>query len=114
MPRSFPYAVSKGAILAMSRGLAVDFGAQGIRSNVIIPGYIQSDHNERRLQASADPEGNFRRILSVHPLGRVGTPVDVARAASFLASDESSFITGSVIVVDGGRSAVIQDLHDWS
>lgn len=113
MPRFFPYAVSKGALLAMSRALAIDFGPQGIRSNVIIPGHIQSDHTERDIQESSDPEGNFRRILSVHPLGRVGTPADVASAAVFLASDDAAFITGATLVVDGGRSAVIQDLHDW-
>lgn len=113
MPRQFPYAVSKGALVPMSRSMAIDFGPQGIRSNVIIPGHVQSDHTERLLQESADPEGNFRRVLSVHPLGRVGTPQDIASAALFLASDEAQFITGATLVVDGGRSAVIQDLHDW-
>lgn len=113
MPRTFPYAVTKGALLAMSRSMAIDFGPQGIRSNVLVTGYIQSDHTERRLQESADPEGSFRRILSVHPLGRIGLPEDVARAACFLLSSDATFITGTTMVVDGGRSAVIQDLHDW-
>ncbi len=114
MPRHFAYGVSKGALLPLSRSLAVDFGPQRIRSNVIIPGYIQSDHTEREIQDSADPEANFRRVLSVHPLGRVGTPEDIANAALFLASEEAAFITGATLVVDGGRSAVIQELHDWS
>lgn len=113
MPRAFPYAVSKGALLAMSRSMAIDFGQQGIRSNVLVTGYVQSDHTERRLQESADPEGAFRRILSVHPLGRVGTPEDIAKVATFLLSDDASFVTGTTMVADGGRSAVIQDLHDW-
>jgi len=84
---------------------SVHFGPQGIRSNVIIPGHIQSDHTERQIQESSDPEGNFRRILSVHPLGRVGTPRDVADAAVFLASDEASFITGTTLLADGGYTA---------
>lgn len=113
MPRSFPYAVSKGALLTMSRSMAIDFGPQGIRSNVLVTGYIQSDHTERRLRESPDPEDSFRRILSVHPLGRVGVPEDIARAATFLLSDDATFITGASLVVDGGRSSVIQDLHDW-
>ena len=113
MPRTFPYAVSKGALIAMSRSLAIDFGQQGIRSNVLITGYVQSDHTERELRESADPEAAFRRVLSVHPLGRVGKPDDVARACTFLLSDDASFVTGTTMVVDGGRSAVIQDLHDW-
>lgn len=114
MPRRFPYAVSKAGVLALSRNMAIDFGPQGIRSNVLVTGYIQSDHSERWIQGREQPEEAFRRILSAHPLGRVGTPEDVARAAAFLVSDEASFITGSVLVVDGGRSAVVQELHDWS
>ncbi len=113
MPRQFAYAVSKGGLLALSRSLAIDYGPHQIRSNVIVPGYIQSDHTERKLQSSSDPEANFRRILAAHPLGRVGVPEDVAKAAVFLAGDDASFITGSVLTVDGGRSAVIQELTDW-
>ena len=76
-------------------------------------GYIQADHHERRLQDSHDPEADFHRILSVHPLGRVGTPEDAATAAVFLASADASFITGATLVVDGGRSVVVQDMHNW-
>jgi len=113
MPRKFPYGVSKGALLSLSRAMAIDFGPQGIRSNVLVTGYVQSDHTERQLKESDDPEAAFRRVLSVHPLGRVGTPEDIARAAVFLLSDDATFVTGATLVVDGGRSAVIQDLHDW-
>jgi NAD(P)-dependent dehydrogenase (short-subunit alcohol dehydrogenase family) len=93
--------------------MAIDFGPHNIRVNSLLLGYIQSDHQERRLQASTDPEADFHRILSVHPLGRVGTPDDAARAAVFLASPDASFITGATLVVDGGRSVVVQDLHNW-
>ena len=113
MPRTFPYAVTKGALLAMSRSMAIDFGPQGIRSNVLVTGYVQSDHTERRLQESEDPEASFRRVLSMHPLGRIGTPEQIAGAACFLLSDDAAFVNGTTLVADGGRSAVIQDLHDW-
>jgi NAD(P)-dependent dehydrogenase (short-subunit alcohol dehydrogenase family) len=113
MPKSFAYAASKGGLLAMSRAMAIDFGPYRVRSNVLITGFVQSDHTERRLRGTGEPETSFRRILSVHPLGRVGTPEDIARAATFLLSDDASFISGTSLMVDGGRSAVIQDLHDW-
>ena len=114
MPRRFPYSVSRAGILAMSRALAIDFGPQGIRSNVVLMGHIQSEETREELAGSADPDGDFRRALAVHPLGRVGTPEDVAAAAVFLASDAAAFVTGSVLTVDGGRSAVVQELHNWS
>jgi NAD(P)-dependent dehydrogenase (short-subunit alcohol dehydrogenase family) len=113
MPRRFLHAVTRAAMPALSRSLAIDFGPQNIRVNTLLLGYIQSDHHERRLQASSDPESDFHRILSVHPLGRVGTPEEAARAVVFLASPDSSFITGATLVVDGGRSIVTQDLHNW-
>ena len=65
------------------------------------------------MRESDDPEASFRRVLSMHPLGRIGTPEDVARVARFLLSSDASFISGTTMIVDGGRSAVIQDLHDW-
>jgi NAD(P)-dependent dehydrogenase (short-subunit alcohol dehydrogenase family) len=113
MPRRFLHSVSRAAVPAMSRSMAIDFGPQNIRVNTLLLGYIQSDHQERRLQSSPDPEADFHRILSVHPLGRVGTPEDAARAAVFLASPDASFITGATLVVDGGRSIVVQDIHNW-
>ncbi len=114
MPKRFLHSTSRAAVAAMGRSLAIDFGPHNIRVNTLLLGYIQADHKERRLQGSADPEEDFRRILSVHPLGRVGTPMEAAKAAVFLASPDSSFITGATLVVDGGRSVVVQDLHNWA
>jgi glucose 1-dehydrogenase len=113
MPRRFLHAVTRAAVPAMTRSMAIDFGPQNIRVNTLLLGYIQSDHSERLLQSSPDPEADFHRILSVHPLGRVGTPEDAARAAVFLASPDAGFITGTTLVVDGGRSIVVQDIHNW-
>jgi NAD(P)-dependent dehydrogenase (short-subunit alcohol dehydrogenase family) len=113
MPRRFLHAVTRAALPAMTRSMAIDFGPQNIRVNCLLLGYIQSDHLERRLKTSTDPEADFHRILSVHPLGRVGTPEEAARAAVFLGSPDASFITGATLVVDGGRSVVVQDLHNW-
>jgi NAD(P)-dependent dehydrogenase (short-subunit alcohol dehydrogenase family) len=113
MPRRFLNAMTRAAIPAMSRSMAIDFGPHDIRVNTVLLGYIQSDHHERRLKESSDPEADFHRILSVHPLGRVGTPEEAARAVVFLASPDASFITGATLVVDGGRSIVVQDLHNW-
>jgi NAD(P)-dependent dehydrogenase (short-subunit alcohol dehydrogenase family) len=113
MPRRFLHATTRAALPAMSRSLAIDFGPHNVRVNTLLLGYIQADHHERRLQDSHDPEADFRRILSVHPLGRVGTPEDAAKAAAFLASPDAAFITGATLVVDGGRSIVVQDLHNW-
>ena len=114
MPRRFAHATTQAAVAGMTRSMAVDFGPQGIRVNTLLLGWIQSDHTERRIKEAVDPEHEFRRVLSVHPLGRVGTSDEAARAAAFLASSDASFITGATLVVDGGRAAVIQDLHDWT
>jgi NAD(P)-dependent dehydrogenase (short-subunit alcohol dehydrogenase family) len=113
MPRRFLHALTRAALPAMARSMAIDLGPHNIRVNTVLLGYIQSDHQERRLKASTDPETDFHRILSVHPLGRVGTAEEAARAVVFLASPDSSFVTGTTLVVDGGRSVVVQDLHNW-
>lgn len=91
------YSAVKGAIIAMTRSLAIELGPAGIRVNAISPGAIPTPGSEAALDA-AGWEVRRRRT----PLGRVGTPEDIAAAAVFLASAESSFITGDVLRVDGG------------
>lgn len=93
------YTAAKGGLISMMRLVAAEYGEWNIRSNLICPGTIETktcmDYWERF------PEG-FAKLKSMYPLGRIGQPADVAQLALFLASDESSFITGSIHVVDGG------------
>ncbi|HUZ02168.1 MAG TPA: SDR family oxidoreductase, partial [Thermomicrobiaceae bacterium] len=94
------YAVSKAGILALTRSIAVEYAGQGVRANAVCPGTIETRLTARRL---ADP-GERAAVVAGIPRGRVGQPLDVARAALFLASDEADFITGQALVVDGGWS----------
>jgi len=102
----FPYHSAKAGLHAMTHGLTVDFGDQGIRANNICPGFIMTPMGEKWLNHFPDVEKKKQAMLAHHPVGRFGTPEDVAAVAVFLASDEASFISGSSIVVDGGRSAL--------
>lgn len=106
LPNYFPYATAKGGMLAMTVSLAVDFGPKGIRVNSICPGLIDTPLTNRLLESSRQSPEQYQKILSMHALRRIGTPTDVAQAALFLASDESGFITGTSLVIDGGRMAV--------
>jgi NAD(P)-dependent dehydrogenase (short-subunit alcohol dehydrogenase family) len=96
------YAASKGGINSLTRQAAVEYAARGIRVNAILPGTILTPMNERILATSPDAARIEADWLSMHPVGRLGQPAEVAALAVFLASDESSFITGELIRVDGG------------
>ena len=95
------YAASKGAISSLTISMAVQLGRNGIRVNALAPGPIATAHVE---QFFPDPEARRARLARV-PLGRFGTPADAAELACFLASDDASWLTGQVIVLDGGISA---------
>lgn len=103
MPKHFPYNAVKSGINGMTRAMALDFGPH-IRVNTINPGWIAV----KRTVADM-PDAQRRQLESIHPVGRLGTPEDVAGVAAFLASEEASFITGESLLVDGGRGAVMQD-----
>ncbi len=96
------YCATKGAIMALTKAMAIDHGKEGIRVNCICPGYIDSGLAESYFQAQPDPAAARREAGMLHALWRIGQPEEVARLAVFLASDEASFMTGSAVVVDGG------------
>jgi NAD(P)-dependent dehydrogenase (short-subunit alcohol dehydrogenase family) len=100
------YIASKGAIVSLTRTMAVDHAPHGIRVNALMPGVIDTPMPRRSLQRYADPEATRARWMARHPLGRFGRPEEVAKAALYLASDDSAFTTGSLLFVDGGWTAM--------
>ena len=103
--RNAAYVASKGAIASFTKTMAVDHAAQGIRVNALMPGVIDTPMPARSLKRYADPEAMRTFWKHRHPMGRIGQPEEVARAALFLASDDASFITGTLLFVDGGWTA---------
>ena len=97
------YGASKAGMMALARGLAIEGASYGIRVNAVCPGVIDTPMNERNLARAEDPEAMRQSWFDITPLGRLGTPRDVAQAMLFLSSDESSFVTGLPLVIDGGR-----------
>lgn len=103
-PNHAAYCASKGAVESLVRQLAVD-AAPGVRVNMIAPGAIDTELYRSSAVAFPNPDTILDEVPGTIPMGRTGTPLDVARAALFLASDESEWITGTVLTVDGGASA---------
>ena len=99
------YVASKGAIASFTKTIAVDHAPQGIRVNALMPGVIDTPMPARSLLRQADPEAARSFWKQRHPIGRIGQPEEVAKAALFLASDDSSFVTGTLLFVDGGWTA---------
>lgn len=105
-PRMAAYSASKGGMVSLAREMAVDYADQGIRVNAICPGSIDTPMLRAGFDASPDPAGAERDCIRRHPLGRLGTPEDVACGALYLASDEASFVTGATLVIDGGYTSI--------
>jgi NAD(P)-dependent dehydrogenase (short-subunit alcohol dehydrogenase family) len=103
-PGMTAYAASKGAIITFTRSLALEQAENGIRVNCICPASIDTPMLQKSFDQTSDPAAARERNIRRHPLGRLGTPEDVADLALFLVSNEASFITGSTYVIDGGAS----------
>ena len=104
-PACAGYCATKAAIIGLTKAMAIDHGREGVRVHAICPGYIDAGLAESYFQSQADPARARADAGKLHALGRIGRPDEVARLAVFLASEESSFMTGSPIIVDGGFSA---------
>ena len=104
-PEHAAYCASKGGVHALTRAMAVDLGGDAIRVNAIAPGWIRSGLSDNYIDSQPDPGAAWEGLYKMHPLGRIGEPGDVGQLAVFLASDASAFVTGQIIVIDGGRTA---------
>lgn len=102
IPNRFAYSASKAAMAGLTRSVAADYVTRGIRCNAICPGTVQSPSLEQRLAATGDYEAAHAAFVARQPMGRLGKPEEVAALAVYLASDESSFTTGAMHIIDGG------------
>jgi NAD(P)-dependent dehydrogenase (short-subunit alcohol dehydrogenase family) len=102
---SIAYTASKGAVGALTKGLALELAASNIRVNAICPGLIRTPVTEWMMEHSGDPDALLKTWSGAHMLGRIGEPSEMAAVVAFLASDEASFVTGSSWVADGGLSS---------
>lgn len=99
------YNASKAFVHGLTRSIALDHGAAGIRCNAVAPGWIMTEMADSAFALADDPEKAKAQALRRHPVGRFGQPEDIAAAVAWLASDESAFVSGQVITVDGGMTA---------
>lgn len=99
------YCASKGAVISLTKQVAIQYAGTGVRCNCICPGTIDSPWVERLLDASVHPDSSRAALVARQPLGRLGNPIEVAKAALYLASDDAAFVTGSAFVIDGGLVA---------
>ena len=105
-PRQAPYAAAKGAVVMLTRQMAIDYATRNIRVNCLCPSEVNTEMNRRFIAQSSDPAAELRRVLARIPMDRMAEPEEVAAAALFLASDDSSYISGVALPVDGGLTAM--------
>lgn len=104
-PKAVSYCASKGAVVNMTRAMAIDHGAQNIRVNCICPGDVDTPMLRHEARQLGQPEAEFLAEAAIRPLRRFGQPVEIAQAVLYLASDASSYVTGAALLVDGGGLA---------
>jgi 2-keto-3-deoxy-L-fuconate dehydrogenase len=103
-PNRFVYGATKAAVIGLTKAIAMDFIRQGIRCNAICPGTVQSPSLDQRIAAQGDVKKVYAEFVARQPMGRIGTPEEIAALAVYLASDESSYTTGQIHIIDGGFS----------
>jgi NAD(P)-dependent dehydrogenase (short-subunit alcohol dehydrogenase family) len=111
-PEHSAYAATKGAIAACTRSLAVELGFRGVRLNAIAPGWIMVENHAKAI-AGFDVEKSRQQAEAAVPIARYGLPVDVARMAAYLSSEDAGFITGQTFVVDGGTTTLMSLISDF-
>jgi NAD(P)-dependent dehydrogenase (short-subunit alcohol dehydrogenase family) len=99
------YASSKGAVVQLTKSMAIDHGHENIRVNAICPSFVETELTERLIGQAADATAYLQERAASHPIGRLGRPEDIAGLAIYLASDESSWMSGAALPVDGGYAA---------
>lgn len=109
VPNRFAYSASKAAVIGLTKSVAADYVAQGIRCNAICPGTVDSPSLRQRIADQARAEGRseaevYQAFVARQPMGRLGTPEEIARLALYLGSEASAYTTGAVHVIDGGMS----------
>ena len=104
VPNRFIYGLTKAAVIGLTKSVAKDFLNQGIRCNCICPATVETPSLEERIQAFDDPEAARRDFIARQPMGRLGTAEEIAALCVYLAGDESAYMTGSSVIIDGGWS----------
>ena len=106
IPNRAVYSISKAAVLGLTKSVAMDYVTKGVRCNAICPGTVESPSLIDRMQANAAAAGGFdaarAAFIARQPMGRLGTPEEIAKLAVYLASDDAQFVTGQALVIDGG------------
>ncbi|MBE7941450.1 MULTISPECIES: SDR family oxidoreductase [Ramlibacter] len=102
LPNRFIYGTTKAAVIGLTKSVAADYVADGIRCNAVCPGTVDTPSLQQRINANADPEAARRAFIARQPMGRLAQAAEIAPVVVFLASDESRFVTGQAYAVDGG------------
>lgn len=105
LPKQAVYSLTKGAVLNFTRAVAAEAGPHGVRANAVCPGFIDTELGRQYFESQDDPETVRERMTAQYPLRRLGEPAEIADCIAFLASEESSYVTGHGLVADGGYSA---------